>query len=119
MGQLSQEDINTDLFNEVVRLKSELAESKKNIDRLEKALMKIHSCSSSLNGSDIHWLTLEALKDKNSYYEERYRLIEADVQFSSIPRPDYSKMTNEQIAKRTEMIDQTFEWLFSTEENHQ
>ncbi|TFI48802.1 hypothetical protein E4O93_05870 [Diaphorobacter sp. DS2] len=47
------------------------------------------------------------MKDKNSYYEERYRLIEADVQFSSIPRPDYSKMTNEQIAKRIEMIDQT------------
>lgn len=118
MGQLSLEEINTDLFNKVVRLKSELAESKANIDRLEKALMKIHSCSSSLNGSEIHWLTLEALKDKNSYFMERYRLIEADVQFSSFPRPDYSRMTNEQISKRTEMIEQTFEWLFPTDEDY-
>ncbi|MBL5783370.1 hypothetical protein [Heyndrickxia sporothermodurans] len=38
MGQLTQEEINVDLFNEVKRLKSELRISQQKIDQLEETI---------------------------------------------------------------------------------
>ncbi|WP_062323905.1 hypothetical protein [Halolactibacillus sp. JCM 19043] len=50
--------------------------------------------------------------------EERKALIKKDQEFSTLPRPNYEKMTNDQIRKRTEIIEQTFKVLFSeTDDN--
>lgn len=46
----------------------------------------------------------------------RKKLIEADSQIITFPPPDYSKMTNEQIRKRTQMIKETFKEAFSENE---
>ncbi|NMA74437.1 MAG: hypothetical protein GX963_09830 [Bacteroidales bacterium] len=52
-----------------------------------------------------------------NYDEERERVIEADQEFTSFPPPDYSKMTNEQIKLRTNIMKDEFERLF--DENDQ
>ncbi|GEM00886.1 hypothetical protein SAMN05421839_1026 [Halolactibacillus halophilus] len=44
---------------------------------------------------------------------ERKALIKKDQEFSTLPRPNYEKMTNDQIRKRTEIMEQTFKVLFS------
>jgi hypothetical protein len=46
------------------------------------------------------------------YQEERKKLIEKDQRFVSFPPPDYSKMTNEQIRKRTQMLEGAFKLAF-------
>ncbi|MCM3488822.1 hypothetical protein M3689_05815 [Alkalihalophilus marmarensis] len=48
--------------------------------------------------------------------EEREKLIEADQNFVCIPPPDYSKMTNEEIRKRTEILEKTFEYAFEDDD---
>lgn len=47
-----------------------------------------------------------------TYEEGRKRLIEQAQEFVSFPPPDYSKMTNEQIRRRTEIMKKSFEEAF-------
>ncbi|MBS7427450.1 MULTISPECIES: hypothetical protein [unclassified Virgibacillus] len=47
-----------------------------------------------------------------TYEEERKKLIEQAHEFVSFPPPDYSKMTNEQIRRRTEIVKKSFEVAF-------
>lgn len=47
-----------------------------------------------------------------TYEEERKKLIEQAQEFVSFPRPVYSKMTNEQIRRRAEVIKKSFEEAF-------
>ncbi len=44
--------------------------------------------------------------------DERKRLIEEDRKIITLPPPDYSKMTNEQIRKRTQILEDTFNDLY-------
>jgi hypothetical protein len=49
--------------------------------------------------------TLES--EMNNYFairQERIELIKADQQYKSMPQPDYSKMSNDLIKKRTKML---------------
>lgn len=48
--------------------------------------------------------------------EERKKLIEADQNFVCIPPPDYSKMTNEEIRKRTEILEKSFDYAFDCDD---
>ncbi len=44
---------------------------------------------------------------------ERKKLIDKDRKITSFPPPDYSKMTNEQIRKRSQILKETFNDLYS------
>jgi hypothetical protein len=46
---------------------------------------------------------------------ERKKLIEQDQCFVTFPPPDYSKMTNEQIRKRTQLLESAFKLAFEKE----
>lgn len=50
---------------------------------------------------------------------ERERLIEEDSVVVSFPPPDYSKMTNEEIALRTYIIRETFKMAFSEDDEEE
>lgn len=47
---------------------------------------------------------------------EREKLIFEDQKIVSFPPPDYSKMTNEQIRKRTEYMKSAFELAFEKDD---
>jgi len=53
------------------------------------------------------------------YQEERKKLIEKDQQFATFPPPEYSKMTNEQIKKRTQLLEGLFKLAFEKDEQEE
>lgn len=48
--------------------------------------------------------------------DKRSELIRRNEEFIQIPKPNLSKMTNEQLEKRAETLEKTFQTLFN--ENH-